>query len=172
MISEGQCPNVIIAGGGPAGLLTSILLSKIGVASTVVERAVEADPWGSRSYTIVLNDKGKDSLARGGCLESATEVCSVRHYIYLADGKNGDQKAIPKQSPGLGFSRPLLVECLEKIVHELPNVTIRRGTGVSRIITDSDNSGLEVQLEDDTLISATHVIGADGKWSKVRQSFP
>lgn len=171
MSEDKQYPHVIIAGGGPGGLLASILLSKAGIESTVVERAAEADPWSSRSYTIVLNDKGKESLARGGCLEAATKVCSARHFVYLVDGKTGDQKRIPKQSLGLGFTRPLLVECLEKMVDELPNVTIRRGVGVFRIITDNDNAGLQVQLEDDTLLSATHVIGADGKWSKVRQSF-
>ena len=44
--------KVIIAGGGPAGLLTSILFSNIGIQSTVLERATEPDQWSTRSYTI------------------------------------------------------------------------------------------------------------------------
>ena len=36
-------PHVLIAGGGPSGLLCSILLNNIGISSTVVERAKEPD---------------------------------------------------------------------------------------------------------------------------------
>ena len=56
---------MVIAGGGPSGLLASILLNNIGVSSTVVERAKQPDEWSSKSYTLVLGDKGKSSLERG-----------------------------------------------------------------------------------------------------------
>jgi len=170
-MTEEEQPNVIISGGGPGGLLASILLNNIGIKSTVLERTNEPDQWSSKSYTLVLGDRGKGSLEQGGCLESAMAAGTERHFVYFFDGKTGEQKTIPKKSPGIGFTRPLLVECLEKIACELPRVTLKRGVGVSRVANDEE-SGLQVHLEDDTIISATHVIGADGKWSKVRQSFP
>jgi 2-polyprenyl-6-methoxyphenol hydroxylase-like FAD-dependent oxidoreductase len=40
-----QHPLVLIAGGGPAGLISSILLDKIGINSIVIERATEPDEW-------------------------------------------------------------------------------------------------------------------------------
>ena len=46
-------PHVLIAGGGPSGLIASILLNNIGISSTVVERAKEPDEWCSKSYTLV-----------------------------------------------------------------------------------------------------------------------
>jgi len=57
---------------------------------------------------------------------------------------------------------------------------LKRGSGVKNVTPctngndEKNDSGgnLQVHLEDGTIISATHVIGADGKWSKVRQSFP
>ena len=166
-----QQPNVVICGGGPGGLLASILLNNIGIKSTILERATEPDQWRSKSYTLVLNEKGKSALDRGGCLESAIEAGKARSCVCVVDGQTGEVKKIPHTPPHIGFSRPLLVECLESIVDELPHVTLKRGAGVSSV-TNDEVSGLQIHLEDDTVISATHVIGADGKWSKVRQSFP
>ena len=163
-------PHVVIAGGGPSGLLASILLNNIGVSSTVVERAKQPDEWSSKSYTLVLGDKGKSSLERGGCLQSATAAGIERKFVYFFDGKTGNMKTIPKSSSGLGFTRPLLVECLEKEAFKCPEVTLMRGVGVSSV--SRKDEGVLVHLEDGTSLSATHIIGADGKWSKVRQSIP
>ena len=159
--------NVIISGGGPGGLLASILINNIGIKSTVIERPSEPDQWSSKSYALILNCRGTGSLERGACLESAMAAAdgTERHWIYFFDGWTGEVKTIPTKSPGIGLSRPLLVECLEKIACELLRVALRKGVGVSSV-TNDEEFGLRVHLEDDTIISATHVIGADGKWSK------
>lgn len=163
-------PRVLISGGGPSGLLASILLNNIGVPSIVIERAKEPGEWSSKSYTVVLGDKGQSSLERGGCLKSAQEASFERRFVFFFDGKTGKVKTIPKKSPAIGFTRPLLMECIEKIALGCPRVTLKRGAGVSSV--SKNDSGIQAHLEDGTTISATHVIGADGKWSKVRQSFP
>jgi len=164
-------PHVLIAGGGPSGLIASILLNNIGISSTVVERANEPDEWCSKSYTLVLGDKGKLALERAGCLESASVVGTERKFVYFFDGKTGDTKTIPKQSSGFGFTRPLLVECLEKEALKCPKVRIKRGLGISSITRD--DKGILATLEDGTVLSGfSHCVGADGKWSKVRQSTP
>jgi len=166
-----QHPTVVICGGGPGGLLTSILLSNIGIKSTVVEQAIETGPWGIKSYTINLNEKGKDSLERGGCLEAATEAGHERYCTVLFDPITGATKSIRKTTPNLAITRHHLVQCIERIASDLPNVTFRKGVGVTGV-TENENSGLAIVLEDGTSIHATHVIGADGKWSNVRRSFP
>jgi len=174
-------PNVVICGGGPSGLLASILLNNIGIKSTVLEEAIGPDRWSSKSYSMILNSKGVTALEKGGCLAAAMEVGTKRTRIYFLDGQTGDTvRTIHKD--GIAFSRPLLVECLEHIARTLPHVTLRRGVGVSSVTTMDDEKGLyQVHLrtkekdettKSSTIISATHVIGADGKWSKVRQSFP
>jgi 2-polyprenyl-6-methoxyphenol hydroxylase-like FAD-dependent oxidoreductase len=128
---------------------------------------------GTKSFSIVIGERGQASLSRGkGCIEIAKEKALPRSFIYFVDAKTGEKKCIPKKMPGLGFSRPLLVECLETIASESPLITIKRGNGVSHVQT-LENGGLEVTLDDvsNTTLSATHVIGADGKWSSVRNSY-
>jgi 2-polyprenyl-6-methoxyphenol hydroxylase-like FAD-dependent oxidoreductase len=162
-------PCVLISGGGPSGLLAAILLNNIGVTSIVVERAGGPDEWSSKSYTLVLGEKGLHGLERGGCIESALATGTERRFVYLFDGRTGEVKTIPKKPVGVGFTRPMLVECIESIALACPRVVLKKGVGVKKVVKD-DELGICVHLEDGTVISATHVIGADGKWSNVRQS--
>eukprot|EP00592_Proboscia_alata_P024556 CAMPEP_0194449044 /NCGR_PEP_ID=MMETSP0176-20130528/129913_1 /TAXON_ID=216777 /ORGANISM="Proboscia alata, Strain PI-D3" /LENGTH=439 /DNA_ID=CAMNT_0039276099 /DNA_START=82 /DNA_END=1400 /DNA_ORIENTATION=- len=185
----------MIIGGGPGGLLVSILLNNIGIDTTILEEAREPDEWSSKSYAMTLNERGKAALDRAGCLESVMRVGNEKVCSYFVDGITGGIKTIPPKgidaelrceqtaasgmhrnhrykSPS-GVSRPLLVECIETIATDLPHVTLRKGAGISSITEDKEKRLLQVHLQDGTVIpGATHVIGADGKWSKVRQSFP
>eukprot|EP00537_Pseudo-nitzschia_pungens_P009369 CAMPEP_0172380088 /NCGR_PEP_ID=MMETSP1060-20121228/70261_1 /TAXON_ID=37318 /ORGANISM="Pseudo-nitzschia pungens, Strain cf. cingulata" /LENGTH=287 /DNA_ID=CAMNT_0013107837 /DNA_START=373 /DNA_END=1233 /DNA_ORIENTATION=- len=188
-------PNVVICGGGPSGLLAAILFDSIGIPSTVVEEATETSGWGTKSYVMVLDDKGQRALARAGagCLEAAIEKGHLRHFTGFVNASDGSIRKVPKDSPGLAITRDGLVRCLEQIVAERPGVTVRRGTGVSGIVVTGDNQnkndenendenqnenenqnnqGLWVELNDGSRIPATHVIGADGKWSNVRRTVP
>ena len=146
------------------------MLDKIGVESIVLERTSEPESWSTKSYTLVLNDKGKGCLAEAGCLEAALASGNEMRFIYFQDSKTGEVKAMPKQPAGIGFTRPLLVETLEKVAVECPRVTLKRGACVTHV-TKKDNV-CEVTLEDGSVLSASNVIGADGKWSYVRESFP
>lgn len=171
VMNDRQQPTVVICGGGPGGLLASVLLNNIGIKSTVVEQAVETSQWGIKSYTIILNEKGKDSLERGGCLKDAIEAGQERKFTVIFNPTTGETKGIPKNPPHLSITRHLLVQCIERIAFDLPHVTFRKGVGVSGV-TEHGKSGLRIDLEDGTSIHATHVIGADGKWSNVRRSYP
>ncbi|KAL7548206.1 hypothetical protein ACHAWF_011501 [Thalassiosira exigua] len=164
-------PLVVISGGGPSGLLASILLNNIGVSSIVFERAKEPEEWSEKSYTIFLGDRGQSSLERGGCLQPARDAGIDGKFVFFFDGRTGGVKTIPRQPPGIGLTRPLLIGCLEKIALRCPRVTLKRGIGVSEVSNDEER-GLRVGLDDGTFIPATHVVGADGKWSQVRQSIP
>ena len=79
-------PNVIISGGGPAGLLVSILLNNIGIKSTIFEEAHDPDDWSSKSYAMSLNERGKAALAAGNCLESVVRAGNEKMCNYFVDG--------------------------------------------------------------------------------------
>ena len=93
--------KVIIAGGGPAGLLASILFSNIGIQSTVLERATEPDQWSTRSYTIVLNERGKGALERARCLESVKAFGMDREFVYMFDAQTVSLSLLLKEEAHL-----------------------------------------------------------------------
>ncbi|UPR04488.1 FAD/NAD(P)-binding domain-containing protein [Chloropicon primus] len=165
--------EVIIAGGGPAGLFSSFLLARAGIKSTVLEKAERTEDYSSRSYTIVLNERGKGALLSGSPLFSKLlEAGSERRFVYMIDGRTGSESKIPKNPPGVGFTRPQLVRLLEAEVEGEPLVKLSRGSGVTAVTESADTGFLRVHLDDGSELKATHVIGCDGKWSKVRQSLP
>jgi len=121
---------------------------------------------------MIINERGQASLRRANCLESVLAVGNLRKKSYIFNGQTGEKKSIPKKIPGIGCTRPIIAECLAEIAAEKSEITIRKGKGVSKVSKDNDSGLLKVHMEDGLVLDATHVIGADGKWSKVRQSFP
>lgn len=147
-------------------------LNNIGIKSTVLEKASKNDIWNSRSYTIVLNDRGQQALVEGKCLNAVKKVGKSRKFVYFINGQTGEKQTIPSRSIGIGVARPMLVKTLEKIASKLPRVTIKRGVSISKVSIDKDSGLPLVHLEDGSIINASHVVGADGLGSTVRASFP
>jgi len=181
--------SVVISGGGPAGLLAAILLAKqYGIPSTVIEQSAEVEGYTSRSYSININDRGTKALKKAGVWDTFQENSLARSHLQITSGE-GKQMKIPQQSASRSISRPLLVQCLESVAKNYASfITIKRGASVVKITQDvtstvenvnddrKQDKGeqqvtmLHVELSDGTVESATHVVGADGKWSAIRQS--
>jgi len=181
-------PTVLISGGGPAGLLTALLLAKHDIPSTIIEKSAEAEEWNSRSYSISIKDSGRLALQSvPGVWEAVIEAAMCRTAIHITTNE-GKQMKVPVVPTQHSIARPLLIQCLESFAKESEVITIQRGVtvvGISQTNTidnddnnDDDNDSdeqpqvLQVKLSDGTTKSVTHVIGADGKWSAVRQSIP
>ena len=78
--------NVIVAGGGPAGLVCAIMLGRRGVPTVVIEPQERLPGWkAAHSNVIHLNTRGQSALqcaAARALLESATHRRCV--YAFLA----------------------------------------------------------------------------------------
>jgi len=159
-------PHVVIVGAGPAGLLLSILLSQVGIRTTVLEKSSVTDTWSTRSYSININQRGQSALAAANVLEQAKAVAMTRTQIVF-EPFDGQRKTIPKNPPDFAFARPDLVECLEGCLEEQTELaTVQRGAGVTNV--EEKENEIEVTLDNGKKLSCTHVVAADGKWSAVR----
>ena len=156
---------VVIAGGGPTGLMLAgeLALAKIDVA--IVERRATQDLPGSRA---------------GGLHARTIEVLDQRGIAerFLAEGKKAqvagfvatklDISDFPTRHPyGLGLWQNHIERILAAWVGELP-VTFYRGREVTGFV--QDDTGVDVALFDGQRLRAEYLVGCDGGRSLIRKT--
>ena len=156
---------VVIAGGGPTGLMLAGELALAGVDVAIVERRTSQDLPGSRagglhSRTIeVLDQRGiADRFLSEGQLVQVASFGSTRFDI----------SDFPTRHPyALGLWQKHIERILAGWVAELP-VTIYRGREVTGFA--QDEAGVDVTLSDDQSLRARYLVGCDGGRSLVRKA--
>src|SRR5689334_19006117 len=156
---------VVIAGGGPTGLMLAGELALAGVDVAIVERRASQELAGSRA---------------GGLHARTIEVLDQRGIAdrFLAEGQIAqvagfggvalDISDFPtRHNYGLGLWQRHIERILAGWVGELP-VTIHRGieaTGIAQ-----DDTGVDVDLSDASSLRAEYVVGCDGGRSLIRKA--
>ena len=156
---------VVVAGGGPTGLMLAAELALAGIDVVIVERRTSQDLDGKRagglhSRTIeVLDQRGvaERFLAEGqthpfvGYAGTFLDISDfpTRHNYILALWQNRIE--------------PILAGWVEEL--EVPILRGREVVGFAQ-----DNTGVEVELSDDTTIRAEYLVGCDGGRSLVRKT--
>ncbi|HET8526299.1 MAG TPA: FAD-dependent monooxygenase [Actinomycetota bacterium] len=155
---------VVIAGGGPTGLMLAGELALAGVDVAVVERRDSQDLAGSRAGGLhartieVLDQRGIADrfLAEG-------QVAQVAAF----GGVSLDISDFPTRHPyGLGLWQNHIERILAGWVREL-NVPIECGTEVTGFA--QDDTGVEVALSDGRSVRAGYLVGCDGGRSLIRR---
>ena len=156
---------VLIAGGGPTGLMLAGELALAGVDVAIVERRASQDLPGSRA---------------GGLQSRTIEVLDQRGIAdrFLAEGQVAqvagfgatrlDISDFPTRHPyGLGLWQKHIERILAGWVREL-KVPVLYGTEVTGFV--QDDTGVDVALSDGQRSRAQYLVGCDGGRSLVRKA--
>jgi 3-(3-hydroxy-phenyl)propionate hydroxylase len=157
--------DVIVAGGGPTGMMLAGELALAGVDVAIVERRATPELVGSRA---------------GGFHSRTIEVLDQRGIAdrFLAEGKTVhvasfastplDLSDFPTRHPySLGLFQNHIERILAGWIEEL-GVPIQRGRDLTGFVQDDD--GVDVLLADDAPMRARYLVGADGGRSVVRKA--
>jgi 3-(3-hydroxy-phenyl)propionate hydroxylase len=155
---------VVIAGGGPTGLMLAGELALAGVDVAIVERRPDQDLPGSRagglqSRTIeVLDQRGiADRFLAEGQIAQVAGFAMIR--LDISD--------FPTRHPyGLGLWQKHIERILAGWVAEF-KVTVQYGTEVTGFA--QDDAGVDVALSDGQRVRAQYLVGCDGGRSLVRK---
>src|SRR6187549_2611536 len=155
---------VVIAGGGPTGMMLAAELTLAGVDVVVVERRPNQDLAGSRA---------------GGLHARTIEVLDQRGIAdrFLAEGQKAqvagfagtrlDISDFPTRHPyGLGLWQKHIERILAGWVAEL-EVPVNYGTEVTGFV--QDDAGVDVTLSGGQRLRALYLVGCDGGRSLVRK---
>ena len=156
---------VVIAGGGPTGMMLAAELALAGVAAVVVERRVTQDLPGARAGG--LHARTIEVLDQRGIAErflSAGQVAQVQGFAL----SRLDISDFPsRHAYGLGLWQNDIERILAEWVEELA-VPIHRGLEVTGLA--QDDAGVDVVLSNGESMRAQYLVGCDGGRSVVRKS--
>jgi 2-polyprenyl-6-methoxyphenol hydroxylase-like FAD-dependent oxidoreductase len=156
---------VVIAGGGPTGMMLAAELALADVDVAVVERRPDHALAGSRaggfhSRTIeVLDQRGVADrfLADGQVVQASTFGTTLL-----------DMSDFPTRHPySLGIWQAKIERIMADWVAEL-SVSVRYGTEVTGVA--QDDAGVDVRLSDGAVLRAQYLVGCDGGRSVVRRA--
>lgn len=161
--------NILIVGGGIAGMSLAICLQQQGIQAEIVERKTD---WTVLGIGISMQGPALRALQRVGVLDRCLqEGCGS--YELLIGGAEGHvfarfpqpQLAGPQYPAALGILRPALHNILVDASRKA-GVSIRLGLSVASFTQDEE--AVEVEFSDGTRGRYDLVVGADGIYSHMR----
>lgn len=167
--------HVIVAGGGPVGLLTAFGLAARGVPVTVVERDEQI---GTAPRAIVYWFCTLDGFEQLGLLEELEEAGTPLEGLHFIDVKGGRRttlttdvlEGLVKHPYQLSLGQDKLTAILLRRLQEHPHARVLSGVSVTDL--DQDDRGVRVTVSGaggEQVLTGSWLVGADGANSFVRR---
>ncbi len=157
---------VVVAGGGPTGLMLAGELALAGVDVAVVERRAGQDLPGSRAGG--LHSRTIEVLDQRGIADRFLSEGQVAQVAAFLPGESLDISDFPtRHNYGLGLWQNHIERILAGWVGELA-VTIHRGREVTGFA--QDDTGVDVELSDSQSLRTEYLVGCDGGRSIIRKA--
>ncbi|HEX4298148.1 MAG TPA: FAD-dependent monooxygenase, partial [Devosia sp.] len=156
---------VVIAGGGPTGMMLAGELALAGVDVAIVERRASQELLGSRAGG--LHSRTLEVLDQRGIADRFLAEGQVTQNAAFA-GVSLDLSSFPtRHNYGLGLWQSHIERILAGWVGELP-VTIYRGREVTGFA--QDDTGVHVEVSNGESLRARYLVGCDGGRSLIRKA--
>jgi 3-(3-hydroxy-phenyl)propionate hydroxylase len=155
---------VVIAGGGPTGLMLAAELALSGVDVAIVERRAGQDLTGTRAGG--LHSRTIEVLDQRGVAERFLSQGKVMQIAGFGMAPLDISDFPTRHNYGLALKQEGIERILAAWVSELA-VPIHRGCEVTGFA--QDDTGVDVQLSDGRSLRATYLVGCDGGRSLVRK---
>lgn len=167
--------HVVIAGAGPVGMVSALVLGRAGVSVTLLESAanLSMDLRASTFHPPTL-----DMLAKYGLSQTIVPQGLVARYTQQRDRAEGviaefDMELLCNDTEHpfrLQCEQWKLTEAIRAQLAQLPHVKILFETKVESVSQTADQVSVTAQKQGETLhLQADYLIGADGAWSAVRR---
>ena len=168
--------HVVVAGAGPVGLVSALLLANQGVKVTVLEAApaLNRDLRASTFHPPTL-----DMLAPLGLTGDLVAQGLVARYTQQRDRQEGVIAEFDMQLIAPDTDHPFRLQCeqwkltqmIQAQLNAMPHVQILFDAKVTQVTQSADQVQVAfTQAEEAHSLQADYLIGADGAWSAVRRS--
>ncbi len=173
--------DILISGGGIAGMIAAVAFGKLGFTVTCIDPAqpvISRDEAGADMRSTAFLQPARALLEEAGLWSRLSAHAAALQVMRIVDAGGAEAKPrsqsefnaadISEQPFGWNFPNWLLRrECLAEI-KKRPNITLRHGVGVKDVLTRSEFA--RAALTDGSQIESRLLIGADGRNSTVRQA--
>jgi 3-(3-hydroxy-phenyl)propionate hydroxylase len=156
--------EVVVAGGGPTGLMLACELALAGVDVAMVERRVTQDVEGSRASG--LHPRSIEILDQRGIADRFLAKGEKHHVVMFAGAVLDATDRATRHNYTLAVWQAEIERGLADWASEL-SVEAYRGAEVVHFA--QDHSGISVELDDGRVLRAAYLVGCDGGRSLVRK---